>query len=639
MSWAQVHLPGSDAVHADDYPVLPCAQFPAQVTVTQLFSAQVRRSPEATAVDDGDRTLTYRELDNRANQLARHLVAQGVCRGTLVGLVVERSLEMVVSLVAILKAGGVFVPFDSRFPPDLLRGLRSEHAIDYLIAHDHLLSWSEHPWFDGARVIRLAADAASVASEPSEHFSVDVDSGDAMYVMFTSGSTGTPKGVVVPHRAVVRLVWDTNYLHFGEDEVFLQLSPIGFDASTLELWGSLLYGGRLVLAPPHTLALDDIYRVVQETGVTTLWFTAALFHLTVDTKPEVFTTLRQALFGGDVISPQRVEKIRQACPSCRLVHGYGPTENTTFTTCYQVPKDYTAFGRLPIGSAVARTTLYVLDESLRPVPPGVPGQLATGGDGVALGYLNRPFETAEKFVPDPFSGVEGARMYLTGDLVCVLPDGNLEFLGRVDNQVKINGHRVEVEAVELTIREHPEVRECAVLVQRDTGLEKRLVAFAELRKGAILTESGLRQYLAERLPLFSIPARLTFLPSIPIGSTGKVDRTALSEYLTKPIAARADAPSSAIPSEMATLLVELWSRILHREHIKTDQNFFDLGGTSLQLIELHTEIQRRLGRSFPITDLFQKPTIDSLAKHLSTASPRARAPLSFKAQFTERRGR
>jgi acyl-coenzyme A synthetase/AMP-(fatty) acid ligase len=450
--------------------------------------------------------------------------------------------------------------------------------------------------------------------------------------MFTSGSTGLPKGVVIPHRAVARLVTGQDFIEFDAAHTFLLHSPLSFDASTLEFWGSLLHGSRLVIAPGRSLGLDDYAQLILQQGVTTLWLTAAMFHLAAEHTPELFAPLRQLVFGGDVISPRHVERIRSLYPELRMVNGYGPTENTTFTCCYVVPREYRAEGTLPIGQPIAHTTVHILDADHNELPAGESGELATGGAGVALGYLGRPQETAERFLADTFSDRPGALLYLTGDRAISRLDGTIEFLGRIDRQVKIAGHRVELAAVENALSASPLVADAAVVVLTVPSGEKQLVACVALTSPGQNTEATLRAWLQARLSRTSTPQHWLFLERLPINANGKLDRHALQILCeTRLIAANPDHPKPAVTSqdeataqrdnggdEARTMayLQDLWATLLGRTAVAADENFFDLGGTSLLLIEMHARLHGEFASTPSLVDMFAYPTSRSLAARL-----------------------
>ena len=412
--------------------------YPRDRSVHGLFEDQVDATPDAVALVYEDATLTYRELDRRANRLAYHLRAVGVGPDSPVGVLMDRSLEMIVALLAILKAGGAYVCLDLLAPPERLAFLLSDTKIDVLLTQEKMRN--RLPAFRGL-VIHLDAEWQAVAAGPDARLERAASAEDLAYVTYTSGSTGHPKGVAVTHRNVVRLVKGTRYARFGADEVFLQLAPLSFDASTFEIWGALLHGARVVIAPPWALSVDELGGLLANHGVTTLWLAAGLFERVVEHRLGILRPLRQLLAGGDVLSPRHVRRVRAALPTLSLVNGYGPTEGTTFTCCHAVTS--VPPGRsVPIGRPIANTRVYVLDRGRRPVPIGAPGELWIAGDGVARGYHGRPGLTSARFVPDPF-GQPGSRLYRTGDLVRRLADGVLEYVGRVDDQVKVRGSRIE----------------------------------------------------------------------------------------------------------------------------------------------------------------------------------------------------
>lgn len=429
--------------------------YPREMSIARLFEAQVERAPRATAVSFGDEALTYDQLNQRANQLAYYLRHLGVGEGEMVGVAMSRSVEMVVALVAILKAGAGFVPLDVDYPQARLAFMLKDTAVSVLLTQSHLqaqLPDSE------ARLLVLDDVWGEVAQAATVDLETAVDGESLAYIMYTSGSTGKPKGVAVPHRAVSRLVMGANFAQLTADETFLLLAPISFDASTLEIWGALLNGAKLVVAPPHKLSLAELGRVIRENEVTILWLTAGLFALMVDQQLTDLAGVRQLLAGGDVLPLPQAQKVLQALPACQLINGYGPTENTTFTCCYPIPHASQMQGSVPIGKPINNTQIYILDGQLSPTPIGVWGDLYAAGDGLAQGYWRRPELTAERFIPHPF--VAGARLYRTGDVARYLPDGTVQFGGRRDTQVKIRGFRIELDEVALAVGEFAGVQTC-----------------------------------------------------------------------------------------------------------------------------------------------------------------------------------
>jgi aspartate racemase len=595
-------------------------EYPKDKCIHELFEEQVDRCPEAVAVVFEDQQLTYRELNCRANQLAHHLRQLGVGPGTAVGICVERSVEMVVALLAIVKGGGGYVPLDPLYPKERLKLMLEDTRASIIVTQRRLRD--RLPSHE-ATVVYLD-DEAAWATESDENPVAAIRPENFLYVMYTSGSTGTPKGVSVVHRGVVRLVKNTDYAELTSDEVFLQFAPISFDASTFEIWGALLNGAKLIVFPPHTPSLEEIGRFIESYGVTTLWLTAALFHQLVDGHLSRFKGVRQLLGGGDVLSVRHVEKCLHELRNCRLINGYGPTENTTFTCCYSMPDPKQVGHSISIGRPIANTQVYVLDVRGNPAPVGVPGELYIGGDGLARGYLNQPELTGEKFVPNPFSDEPGARLYRTGDLVRYRSDGTIEFLGRLDHQVKIRGFRVELGEIEAVLSQHPTVRETVVIIREDVMGEKRLVAYVVPSQKPAIRSSELRTFLRQKLPEYMIPSRFVFLECLPLTPNGKIDRCTLPV----PGEARDDRGSSYVaPHETVELqLVQIWEQLLRFHPIGTRDNFFDLGGHSLLAVRLVAEIENAFGKNIPLAAVFQAPTIEQLASTLHT--PESSSPWS-----------
>jgi aspartate racemase len=432
--------------------------------------------------------------------------------------------------------------------------------------------------------------------------------------MYTSGSTGQPKGVAVENRAIIRLVKNTNYCHFGANEVFLLNAPISFDASTFEIWGPLLNGGQLVIMPPQASSLDDLGRVIREHQVTTLWLTAGLFHLMVDQRLEDLRPIRQLLAGGDVLSSRHVRLVLERFPECRLINGYGPTENTTFTCCHVMRHGDVVPESVPIGVPISNTKVYILDEKLCPVGPGLVGELYAAGDGLARGYFNNLPATAERFLPNPFETQNDQRMYRTGDLARWGKDGVVEFLGRVDSQVKILGHRVEPGEVEATLGAHIDVEQACVVPIGDEKASKRLAAYYVAKRTAAVTAEELRSYVATRLPQYMVPTFFIPIPALPLSPNGKVDRSALPP---PQVLITAQNATEGQATKLEQTILALWREILRVPSVTLDDNFFDLGGDSLLLIAVHAKLQKEFPTAIQITDLFEFPTIRGLARHLT----------------------
>ncbi|HEU5218746.1 MAG TPA: amino acid adenylation domain-containing protein, partial [Gemmatimonadales bacterium] len=457
--------------------------YPRNSTISARFREIAARAPDLPAVVVDGETITYRALSERAGRLAGYLRARGIGSGALVAIALPRSADLVAALIAVLEAGAAYLPLDPDYPAERLRFMLKDAAAPLLLTCAALAS--VFPAESGCDVVLLEDLAAELGRLPTAPAPVEPTAESPAYVMYTSGSTGVPKGVVVPHRAVLRLVLDTDYLPPAAFTRVLGYAPITFDASTLELWGPLLNGGAVVLAPARPLSLAELGQVIVDGGVTTAWLTAALFHEMADTQIESLRGIRYLLAGGDVLSPAHVRRVLEALPGCVLINGYGPTENTTFTCCHRITPADAARGNIPIGRPIANTQVYVLDEALQPVPVGVAGELLAGGDGLAQGYLGRPDLTTERFVPDPFR--PGERLYRTGDRVRWRQDRSIEFLGRLDDQVKLRGHRIELAEVEAAVGRLAGVAAVTAMVREDVPGDRRLVAYYVAANGTAPT--------------------------------------------------------------------------------------------------------------------------------------------------------
>jgi len=593
-------------------------------TIHEVFSAIAGRSPDRIAIVGDGEPVRYADLAQRSDRIASYLRGRGITSGARVGLYAHRSADSIAAMLGILKAGAAYVPLDPSYPAKLLNFIYHDCAPALVLVQPALLERdAERPSWDGESV-DIHGDFAGIESTAPTSPAVDRDA--LAYIMYTSGSTGHPKGVLVPHRGVVRLVIDNPFALMGPAQVHLQLAPLAFDASTFEIWGALLHGGKLAILPAPYPSLDDIAETIQRHGVTTLWLTAGLFHLMVDHRLEGLKPLQQLLAGGDVLSPPHVAKALRALPECQLINGYGPTENTTFTCCYHIPREPGGVGPVPIGKAIAHTDVYVLDDSGKPVADGQDGELYAGGDGVALGYLNRPELTAERFLVNPFAAAGHSLMYRTGDRVRRRADGNIEFLGRVDRQVKINGKRVELEEIEACIRRSALVEDAAVTSPEALAGARKVYAYVKFTGDHAPLIEKLRAFLKQELPEHMLPASIFVLETLPLSPIGKVDRAKL------PLPAFFDAKRSTAPAkprgEIEAALMKVWCEVLGRESVGIDDNFFDCGGTSLQLIQVHATIRTVMNIEITVVDLFQYPRISALAATLSqrTASVKAAAP-------------
>lgn len=494
--------------------------YPRDSCVHELFEDRVKQSPNATAIVCGERSISYRELNGRANQLAHRLREMGVGRETLTGVLMSRSVEFVIAVIGILKAGGAYVPIDPDYPAQRQDFIVKDTCASIVVT-------------DGAGVTNVPLDAEVIrldqdtAAYPTTNLASQVEATNLAYVMYTSGSTGQPNGVEIPHRAIVRLLFGVKYVPLELGQTVAMLSPTSFDASTFEMWAPLLHGGTLVVSkqPFPTRHLID------RGGVTCLWLTSALFNIVVEQTPEVLASADYVLVGGEAVSVKYVRRAIELLPDTRIVAGYGPTESTTFASTFPIVRDFPAESlSVPIGRPIGNTRMYILDPQTRlSLPPGEPGELYIGGDGLARGYHNRPQLTRERFLPDPFDSRPGARMYKTGDRCSLLPDGNIDFLGRFDHQVKLHGHRIELGEIEAMLSMHPKVVQCAAAVEGEE-LSRRLVVYLTSAGSETPSTVELTDYLSERLPKFLVPLEFTILNTMPLGATGKINRRELSKH-------------------------------------------------------------------------------------------------------------
>jgi amino acid adenylation domain-containing protein len=582
--------------------------------VHQLVELQASRQPNALAVVYGEKQISYGELNRRANRLAHYLRAHGVGLEIRVGVLMERSANWIVALLGILKAGGVYVPLDGSYPAGRLRFMVEDAEIRLLLTE------SGQPRIEASEVVFLDQDWEWLESESTENPENVTQAEDLAYLMYTSGSTGQPKGVGVPHRAINRLVRNTNYVKFDESDRVAQISNASFDAATFEIWGALLNGSRVVVLEKETaLSPKELKKQLVEHEISAMFLTTALFNQTALSRPEIFASLKYMIFGGDTADPRAVHRVLGEGRPEHLVNAYGPTENTTFTTWYDAQESDIGARMIPIGQPLSNTEVWVLDQQSRMVPVGVPGELCIGGDGLARGYIGRPELTAEKFVPHPYSRHLGARLYRTGDLVRYREDGNIEFLKRMDQQVKVRGFRVELGEIESTLNQYRAVMESIVVDRKDSSGDIRLIAYFVPEVGVEPTSLELLTFLQEKLPSYMLPSAFMAIKEIPLTPNGKVDRRALPAPEQIEVST---AGFIAPRTEMEQLVAEIWCEILGITQVGADSNFFDLGGHSLLATRVMNRIRERCGVELPLRVLFEFPTVVSLAAKLDDARPK-----------------
>ncbi|MGZ8937608.1 MAG: non-ribosomal peptide synthetase [Limisphaerales bacterium] len=589
--------------------------YPKAKSVSEIFDEVAEARPTDTAILSEDRTLTYGELRALADRYAKNLINHGVRQGDLVGVCMRRSPELIAVLLAILKVGAAFVPFDEKYPKPRLEYLFKDSSVCVLVADQPGMGIAP----EGVKtlsVVDLERDGDSGALP-----SIRTTPEDLAYLMYTSGSTGTPKGVMVPHRAIVRLVKNNNFMEIAREDVFLAFAPVSFDASTLEIWAPLLNGARLAIYPPEFESLEQFESVLKKHQVTCLWLTAGLFNAVIDKNVNSLRGIRQLLAGGDVLSVPHVKKALSSLPNTNIINGYGPTENTTFTCCYSIPREFNR-AQVPIGKPIHNTTVHILDSAQRQVPIGAEGELYTGGDGLSLGYWHRPELTRASFIENPFSNDSSSKLYRTGDRVRFGADGNIEFLGRTDLQVKIRGFRIELGEIETSLRSLSTIQDGVVTVYSDENGNKSLIGYVvnkppwEPRAERIIKE------LAKMLPAHAVPSNIVFLDELPIGPTGKVDRRSLP----KPNIATAVCDFAAPINSTEARLLRIWESILDVDALGVDANFFHSGGESLKATRTVTQINRTFGINLTLPQLFMAPTVREMARLIGEAKPIQRIP-------------
>ncbi|MEH1937182.1 MAG: amino acid adenylation domain-containing protein [Nostoc sp.] len=597
--------------------------------IHSLFEEQVEKTPDAVAlvyvdaqstasrsrsVSDRRRVkqhLTYRELNNRANQLAHYLQALGVKPEVRVGICIERSLEMIIGILAILKAGGAYIPLDPTYPTDRLAFMLEDVQTTILLTHNHLCDGLA---IHNQTVVNLDSDWDIIAQHSEDNLHSEVNPENLAYIIYTSGSTGTPKGTEVPHRSIIGFMFGVDYIHLDAEQIWLQHSSIYWDALTLELWPPLLYGGRCVLYPGKIPTPGDLSNIIQEQGVNTLFLTTALFNLMIDTMPQGLSGVKQLLFGGESVSVPHVRRALELLPGTQLIHAYGPSECTVFTCCYPIPQQLAQnVHSIPIGKPIGDRKVYLLDKDLHRVPIGVSGELYVGGASVGRGYLNQPTLTSEKFIPNPFA--EGDTLYKTGDLIRRLPDGNLEFLDRIDTQVKIRGFRIELGEIETVLNQHSSIKQVVVIARENEPGNKSLVAYL-VAKDNPPTPSSLRKFLKTKLPDYMIPIAFVFIEAFPLTPNGKINRRALPvpDTFQRNLEVDFVAPSTPTQQELATI----WAEVLKVKQVGIHDNFFELGGHSLLATQVISRLREAFSLDFCLRYLFENPTIAELAQKVIT---------------------
>jgi amino acid adenylation domain-containing protein len=592
-------------------------EFPSELCIHQLFEQQVERFPQAIAVVFEGQQLTYRELNQRANQLAHHLRFLGVEAETLVGIFLERSLEMVIALLGVLKAGGAYVPIDPTYPQERLAYILSDSQVSVLLTQEKLL---ERLPENQIQVFSLDTDWQEITQNGEQNLLIRLQAQNLAYVIYTSGSTGQPKGVLVSHQNVVRLFAATQtYFRFDQHDIWTLFHSYAFDFSVWELWGALLHGGRLIVVPYWVSRSPEMfYQLLCTEQVTVINQTPSAFYQLIPIcESETATaqlSLRLVIFGGEALSIGSLRSWFDCHSNCspQLVNMYGITETTVHVTYYPLAAvDIGQTAGSIIGRPIPDLKVYVLDQYMQPVPIGIPGEMYVAGGGLARGYLNLPELTAERFVLSPMNNEYETRLYKTGDLARHLPNGDIEYLGRIDNQIKLRGFRIELGEIEAALAHHPQVCQAVVVLQGRSANDKRLVGYIISELGEQISMDALQAYLRCKLPEYIVPTFLIMLEELPLTPNGKIDRQVLQQNdMTRP----EQSSNYILPRNNIELqLTFIWEEILDVHPIGVHDNFFELGGHSLVAVSLMAKIQKHFGKNLPLAILLQNPTVGQLA--------------------------
>lgn len=580
-----------------------------QLYLTKWFEHNVRKQPNAVALSAGDHTMTYAELNEQANRLARHLQKNGVGHQTVTAILAERTPELIVSLLAVLKAGATYVPIDPDYPESRIQYMLKDSGATHLLTHSSFISQTRSLAFNGTY---LFADDQEILLMSSENLPLEAGLNDTAYIMYTSGTTGQPKGIMTTHSNIARVVKNTNYLTILETDTLLSLSNSVFDGFTFDVYGALLNGAKLVLPQKETiLDMGKLTELIKGEHISVMFVPTALFHLLVDEGTDWMRGVRKVLFGGERASVQHVRKAFDVMGKGRLLNVYGPTESTVFATYYPIDEAIPLEARsIPIGKPLNQTGAYILSEHRQLQPIGMVGELCLSGKGLAKGYLNRPDLTKQVFIAHPFAA--GERLYRTGDLAYFREDGLIEYAGRVDDQVKIRGHRIELTEIEANLLMHPGVKQAVLLADHDEANHTRLLAYItcdDAWKGKL---DDIKSRLKERLPAYMLPHELIELENLPLTPNGKVDK----RQLPKPEAPQGNRRVKLPANEVEQKLLVMWREVLEREDISTDDHFFELGGHSLKAMSLLSKVSKEFEVQVPIHLLFETPTIEALSHYI-----------------------
>lgn len=610
------------------------SKLPPDSTVTKLFEETAAQYPDAPALADEQHTYTCQQLNNRATSLAHYISKQhAVTNNSVVAVVMSRTAGFITAMLAVLKSGAAYLPLERNTPVDRIKLLLAQTDAVLLITDDEVLKTS----LTTDIPVLIPEEIHFNISPEKQQIPISITGNSLAYIMFTSGSTGTPKGVMVNHKSIVRLVKDTNYISLGPADKILQTGSLSFDAATFEIWGALLNGGTVQLLDlMHLLDTQQLAAAIRDKAITTMWFTASWFNQLADQDPTLFKPLRHILAGGEQLSPSHIRKVQAACPGIRITNGYGPTENTTFSICGEVP--FLPDSPVPLGKPITHSTVYIVDRQLQPVPVGIPGEILLGGEGLSTGYIGDAARTAQQFITHPF--LPGEKVYRSGDLGMWLENGTIAFLGRTDDQVKIRGYRVEPGEIAHTVQRITGVKEAFVLVEKNEQGDKMLVCYyVPLQE---VNAAAFRSALKAQLPDYMIPALFIPLEKAPLNKNGKLDRTALpniSEWLQQQ-----PQGDDVAANETEAQLQVLWEEVLGRKGIGMADNFFESGGSSLSAYRIITRVETAMGVKMGLATFFKHPEIRTLAtwinqqeKTKATAIPLVPAAELYEASRAQQR--
>ncbi|KIL22623.1 hypothetical protein B4134_0279 [Bacillus safensis] len=594
-----------------------------QLYLSKWFEHNVRKQPNAVALSAEEQTMTYAELNEQANRLARHLQKNGAEHQTVIAILADRTPELIVSLLAVLKAGAAYVPIDPDYPESRIQYMLKDSGATHLLTHSSFIGQAKGLAFDGTY---LFADDQEISLMSSENLPLEAGLHDTAYIMYTSGTTGQPKGIMTTHSNIARVVKNTNYLTISETDTLLSLSNSVFDGFTFDVYGALLNGAKLVLPKKDTiLDMHELTELIKRESISVMFVPTALFNLLIDEETDWMRSVRKVLFGGERASVQHVRKAFDVMGKGRLINVYGPTESTVFATYYPVDEapPIEAYS-IPIGKPINQTGAYILSQQGQLQPIGMVGELCLSGKGLAKGYLNRPDLTKEAFITHPFAA--GERLYRTGDLAYFRADGLIEYAGRVDDQVKIRGHRIELTEIEAHLLMHPGVKQAALITdQHGSSQHTRLLAYMtcedEWKDKVDVIKSGLK----EKLPAYMQPHELIRLEKMPLTPNGKVDK----RQLPKPEAPQGNRHVKLPANEVEQKLLVMWREVLERDDISTDDHFFEIGGHSLKAMSLLSKVSKEFDVQVPIHLLFETPTIEAISRYIQQQDHEAAGYLVF----------